>query len=160
MKNKEKVSKQNGFTLIEILVVIGIIAILSVIVLVAINPSRQFAQSRDTQRVSNLNAVLNAIGQSMADNKGIFNNTTCTSMSSASLPNAAAAIHSSGAAAGSVNLSCLVPTYMSSLPTDPSSPTSPDTGYQVFQDTNGRVHVLASTLEPSIPRATALEIVR
>jgi type IV pilus assembly protein PilA len=69
--NSQKFS-QKGFTLIEILVAIGIIAILATIVLVAINPGRQFAQSRNTQRVSNVNAVLNAVGQNMVDNKGVF----------------------------------------------------------------------------------------
>src|SRR5688572_14193924 len=66
MKNK----KVKGFTLIEILVVMGIIAILAAIVLIAINPARQFAQARNTQRTSNVNAILNAIGQHIADNKG------------------------------------------------------------------------------------------
>ena len=37
-----------GFTLIEILVVLGMLALLSTVVLVAINPLRQFAQARET----------------------------------------------------------------------------------------------------------------
>jgi len=67
MKN---LKKNDGFTLIEILVVIGIIAILAVIVLIAINPARQFKQARDTQRTSNVNAILNGVGQYIADHKG------------------------------------------------------------------------------------------
>ena len=52
-----------GFTLIEILIVIGIIAILSSIVIIAVNPARQFAQARDTKRQSDVNAILNAVYQ-------------------------------------------------------------------------------------------------
>src|SRR3989338_4988198 len=59
-----------GFTLIELLVVIGILAILLAITLIAINPARQFSQSNNTKRSSDVDAVLNAINQYMADNKG------------------------------------------------------------------------------------------
>jgi len=150
---------KKGFTLIEILVVIGIIAILAAVVLVAINPARQFAQARDSQRNSNLNAILNAIGQRIADNKGIFSGQGIDGKTCPALPNSATNIDNAAGGSG-IDLSCLVPTYLSALPIDPSNPTSPNTGYQVYQDTNSRVHVLAPVTEPNIPRTAPIEIVR
>ncbi len=79
----KKVRREQGFTLIELLVVIGVIAILASIVVVAINPSRQFAQARNTQRESNVSTILNAIGQNIADNKGTFTCSGVTVTSSA-----------------------------------------------------------------------------
>src|SRR3954468_500341 len=61
---------QKGFTLIELLVVIGILAILLAITLIAINPARQFSQANNTKRSSDVNAILNAIGQYQAENHG------------------------------------------------------------------------------------------
>lgn len=157
---KTHAARQQGFTLIEILVVIGIIAVLAAIVLIAINPARQFAQSRDAQRTSNLNAILNAIGQRMADNKGVFaglnasNSLTCNALPTTGTP----IVTTSGIGAG--ELGCLVPTYIPALPLDPSSGAGTNTGYSVFQDANGRIHVIASTTETSIPRTTAMESVR
>jgi len=68
--NKIKIKK--GFTLVEMLVVIGLIALLSSVVLVAVNPIRQFKLARDSARSAHLVAILNAIGQDMAENKGQF----------------------------------------------------------------------------------------
>jgi prepilin-type N-terminal cleavage/methylation domain-containing protein len=65
----QNLKNQKGFTLIEILVVIGMIALLAAIVLIAINPSRQFAQGRNSQRHNDASAILNAVGQYIADNK-------------------------------------------------------------------------------------------
>ena len=123
---------QKGFTLIEILVVIGLIAILAAIVLIAINPARQFAQARNSQRESNVSTVLNAIGQNSADNKGLpLSATTCTGITN--VPGATAKNIGTGGAL--VNLTCLVGTYIpSSLPFDPTSGTAADTNYTIAYD--------------------------
>ncbi len=141
----KKIAQNKGFTLIEILVVIGIIAILATIVIVAINPARQFAQARNTQRVSNVNSILNAIGQRLADNKGVFNGGTpnCQAIPSA----ATSTIYNGGVipAGNNVDLSCLTPTYIPSFPSDPTHGSANNTGYEVRTDSNGRVTVCVPT---------------
>ena len=134
---------QKGFTLIEILVVIGIIAVLAAVVLIAINPARQFKQARDSQRVSNVNSLLNAVGQRIADNKGIFAGNGCIS-----IPTSSISIQGPSSATAYDIAPCIVPTYMAALPCDPStgltcnSTTTYSTGYSIFQDaTTGRVTV-------------------
>lgn len=160
-------SSERAFTLIEILIVIGLIAVLAGIVLVALNPARQFAQGRDSQRVSNLNAILNAIGQRMADNKGIFEGSFTiggTTYTCGPLPTATTSISNAMAADATTTtgaLGCLAPTYIPSLPSDPASQGGVDTGYSVMRlpDT-GRIRLIASSTEPSIPREQPIVIVR
>src|SRR5713101_5261219 len=109
---------QKGFTLIELLVVIGILAILLAIVLIAINPAKQFGQANDTKRASDVNAILNSINQYMADNKGVAPASIAANCS------AAACNITSTVAAGNVDL-CppLVTKYIADLPVDPTAGT-------------------------------------
>jgi type IV pilus assembly protein PilA len=137
-----KIHKKKGFTLIEVLVVIGIIAILAAVVLVAVNPARQFKLARDSQRVSNVNAILNAVGQNMSEHRGVF---TCNGVSK-DIPMMSVVIKNGPEIVGSTTdlAPCLVPDYLSSLPFDPlsgsyASTTDYNTGYYIFRDGNGRI---------------------
>ena len=136
---RKEVSK--GFTLIELLVVIGILADLLFIVLIAINPARQFAQANNTQRRSDVGAILNAIHQYAADNKGDLPTGTPDQGNTADV---------SFSGTCEEFCSALVPAYIAGLPKDPSSGSYTDCN---SYDTNYTVAV-ATASSGSTPRIT------
>jgi prepilin-type N-terminal cleavage/methylation domain-containing protein len=137
-------TKQAGFTLLEVLMVIGILAILAGVVLVAINPARQFKIARDSQRSANVTAILSAIGQNMTDHSGSF---VCEGQITA-IPTTSTTM---SANSDGFNIApCIIPDYISALPYDPSKTgahftdeTDYSTEYKVMADAEGRVTVSA-----------------
>ncbi len=138
--------QRQGFTLIEILIVIGLIAVLAGVLIVALNPARQFSQARNAQRWNNMDTIISSIIANTTDAKGTFN------CAAGAIPTTATNM----AATGGYNIGpCLVPTFAASLPVDPSvtgahwtSTTDYDSGYSVVRDaTSGRVTVSAPGAE-------------
>lgn len=134
--------KQQGFTLIEVLLVVAIIAILAGIVILAINPNKQLGDTRNSQRQADINTILNAAYQYSIDNQGNIPATITTT---------ATDICASGAAdcTGMIDLTVLSANgkYLVSIPKDPRTSTATDTGYQISQNANGRITVSAPGAE-------------
>ena len=115
---------RKGFTLIELLVVIGILAVLLAITLIAINPARQFSQANNTKRASDVNAILNAIGQYAADNRG-------------TLPTGITTAAQNVSDGGADICSSLMTQYLAALPVDPlTNNGAPVTDCTAAYDTN------------------------
>src|SRR3989344_7777605 len=142
-------NEDKGFTLIEILITVAIIAVLSGVILVSINPGEFLAKGRDSQRKSHLVTVLNAVGQRIADNKGVFE----TGCAAGTIPVAATKMAVGG---GNYDIGpCLVSTYLPDMPFDPkagsahwTSHTDYDTDYTIVKNAaTGRVTVAAPSAD-------------
>lgn len=137
-----------GFTLLEILLVVSAIAILAGIVIVAINPSKQLGDTRNAQRRSDVNTILNAVYQYMIDNSGnLPNNISTNTCGTASTEICATGIANSVCTISA--LTSLASTtdnqkYVVAIPIDPSGATTTNgTGYRVAKNAYGRITVCA-----------------
>lgn len=138
---------QQGFTLLEILLVVAAIAILAGIVIVALNPAKQLGDTRNAQRWSDVNAILNAVHQYAIDNDGnLPTGIDSTTGSSQVLGTATTGADSTCTAdttvAAALDLETdLVPTYIVGIPMDPTTGAAANTDYYINKDANGRITV-------------------
>jgi prepilin-type N-terminal cleavage/methylation domain-containing protein len=133
-----------GFTLLEILLVIGIIGILSAIVIIAINPGRALARSRDLQRKVGITEINKGINQYYIDH-GSYPPTITSELKG--ICNTGASATSTGLCGiDEVDLSMLVPTYLPSIPVDPTG-----VGYKVGVNSSRRIILVASLTELGPP---------
>jgi prepilin-type N-terminal cleavage/methylation domain-containing protein len=146
----KKLKQMKGFTLIELLIVIALLAVLAGAIIVALNPARQFAQARNSERWSHINAILSLVQQNTVENRGSW---TCAA---GPLPTSTTIIASTSTVPGAYNLcSCIIPTYTNALPYDPSaagaaytSCASYNTGYTISQDaSSSRITLRAPSAE-------------
>lgn len=136
--------KKQGFTLLEILLAVAALVILASIVILAINPGKQLADTRNSQRWSDVNTVLNAVYQYAIDNDG----TLPVGIPDDTATGTDVCIETSVATSCNVDLNVLVPTYLVDLPNDPKATVS--SNYTVVSSsTTGRITVSAPGAEQS-----------
>jgi prepilin-type N-terminal cleavage/methylation domain-containing protein len=131
-----QLSFEKGFTLIEILLVMAIIGILAGFVVLIINPTSQLGNTRNAQRNTDLNTILNAVYQYAVDNNGTLP-TTITQTSTE--------ICITSTCAGLIDLSVLTinEKYLAVIPIEPQKTNTNGAGYMVKKTANGRITVEA-----------------
>lgn len=140
---------RKAFTLIEILIVLTLIVLIAATYFLVANPGGQLAAARNDTRSNELQAIMNAVRQNIADQpNGQF------ACSSGSLPTSTPEVMASAGTSTYDIAPCLVPTYLYSLPFDPSAPdghyasvSDYDTGYTVVINASGTITLAAPYAE-------------
>lgn len=158
MKIKSPVRIKRGFTLIELMLVIGIISLLAVVVLSALKPAQRLADARDARRAQDLNQILTAIHECAIDKKD--NATMSTCLGSLTAGNTYEIVTASGITSGcqakctgaTSDASCLqlntkLSDYFVNLPTDPGGVATLHTGYSLTLMSNGMTVLEACAAE-------------
>ena len=154
---------RSGFSLIELIIVIALIAIIAAAVFVAIDPARRINAARNSTRWADTTAILEAVKKYQADNEGSFpatavalDNDAATSQliggsvgtcggtaSCAVLPTSELATTNCGITGFSTDLR----PYLKSLPFDGKTGTGGNTRYYINKDAYGILTVGACDAE-------------
>lgn len=140
--------RYEGFSLIEILVVVALIIILATITIVAINPGKNFRDTRNAQRSSDVNSILNAVTQYTTDGGAVSSFGTIAACDEddwkAGTP--------IGTTAGNANLSALTTgeaNYIVSIPMDPG----PGAAKGTAEDTKYVICTIGTRVQIAAPQA-------
>ncbi|MDP2812312.1 MAG: prepilin-type N-terminal cleavage/methylation domain-containing protein [bacterium] len=147
--------KKSGFTLIELIIVVAIIALLAAATFVAVNPARRIHEANDAQRWADITAIADAWATYVADNSGnnatsspycITENRNCMISTKGG---ATSTVGNDGGCAsttsGTIWLDPLVTNgYLGDIPYDPGlsgTVTATNTGYYFHKDAHGAIFV-------------------
>lgn len=143
-----------GFTLPEVLVVVGILSILAVIAIIAIDPVQRFEEARNSRRLSDIQSITGAVHQYTIDHKGVLPkglDTTekqiGTATSGCSLQTNQCAVKGDG---DCIDLTEVLDPYLHGVPSDPDTATDTLTHYSIKLGENNAVVVKACDFSEKI----------
>lgn len=139
------VARSRGFTLIEVLLVIAILAILAAVVIIAINPAKQFGEAQNAQRRSDVLSILDAVHQYSIDNQGALPSEEIPTGETCLDDGAEICLPDNSCDGVSLDELVTDDKYLTGIPSDPTAATDVSSGYFIFQNVNGRVGVCAPT---------------
>lgn len=137
--------------MIELLVVVAIIAILSVTVVVALNPVQRFGDARNSRRFADVNSILTAVHEYVVDNDGVLPTGVNTTLKQLGTCASGGATLCTGAASACLDLSTLLNKYLKTIPFDSKNGSASTSAYTIVSDANGIVTVSACSAENSTP---------
>lgn len=144
--------KNKGFTFIELMIVITLIAVLAGILIAVIDPAKYFKQNSNAQRTNDTHAILNAVYQYYTDNNGTWPASINTDSDCLNPGVDAEICQTGGDCTGLVDLSALTngERYLTTIPVDPDNEGSNGSGYNIVKNVNARVTVCAPGAEDEI----------
>lgn len=136
---------RSGFTLIEILLAIGIIAVLATVVVVSLDPISRFRDARDARRLSDIQSILSAVHQYVIDNQGAFPSGLDTTERQIGTASSGCSISGecSVSTGSCVDLSSSLDRYLKDIPYDPSNGSAARSHYSISLNANNIVTVTA-----------------
>lgn len=148
--------QKKGFTLVELIIVVAIIALLAAATFVAINPAKRIGEANDAQRWSDITAIADAWATYVAENNGTVPTTSAACLGGGGNANCMISTYNGATSTGNADSACASTTvgtiwldplvdggYIGTIPFDPGSSggTGTTTGYYFHKDANGAIFV-------------------
>lgn len=141
---------KKGFTLIELIIVIAVIAILAGAIFVAVDPARRLHEARNARRWSDVATIVDAVKKYQADNNGdhFITIAALTEGDYYIIGTEAEEICDNDCADQTADASCLDLSsiggnYLAVVPIDPKTGTQALSGYMLMKESTGEITVYA-----------------